>query len=74
MRKNAAPFFRMYEPPNRKLLTRRELAIELGQSLSTIARWQRGRVVPFLKVRGWVRFNLAAVERALAKYERKEIE
>ena len=61
------------QEPNPKLLTREELAQELGRSLSTIARWQRSRTIPFLKVRGWVRFNLAAVHRALGRYERKEI-
>lgn len=63
----------MPQSPNPKRLTRRELAEELGRSLSAIARWQHARKIPFVRIGRFVRFNLTSVERALERYELKEV-
>src|SRR6202140_4470718 len=63
----------MPQSPNPKRLTRCELAKELGRSLSAIARWQRARKIPFVRIGRFIRFNLTNVERALERYELKEV-
>ena len=73
MRKTQSQFSSMPQSPNPKRLTRRELAEELGRSLSAIARWQRARKIPFVRIGRFVRFNLTNVERALERYELKEV-
>lgn len=54
-----------------ELLTVNQLADRLNVSERTIRNWQTDRVIPFLKIRNVVRFDIDAVEAALAHYVRK---
>jgi excisionase family DNA binding protein len=51
-------------------LTRKQLAETLNVSIETIINWQERGVIPYLQVGYVVRFDLAKVEKALAKFER----
>jgi excisionase family DNA binding protein len=55
------------------LLTAREVAALLKLSPSTVARLQRMRVLPFVKVGRSVRFRKIDVERALARRTIQEV-
>lgn len=45
-----------------------QLAKHYGVSRSTIERWMHDKVIPYVKIGGTIRFNLAEVERALAVF------
>ena len=58
----------------RKHATKREVAREYGVSLRTVDTWIAQKKIPFMKLSPrLVRFDLDAVERALARYTVKEI-
>ncbi len=53
----------------RLALSQRELATALGVSERTLRTWMREEGLPFVRVRGVLRFSLAAVEEWLAERE-----
>jgi excisionase family DNA binding protein len=50
---------------------RRELAAHLKVSIDTVRKWERMGLIPRIKIGHVIRFNLAKVEAALEKLERK---
>jgi hypothetical protein len=61
-------------PPSRKSATKAMVAAEHGVSLRTVNCWMAERRIPFKKLSPrLVRFDLDAVEKALARYTVKEI-
>ena len=58
----------------RRLLTKRELAAALNVCERTIDNWVAQKRIPYLRLSArLLRFNLAKVEAALARYEVKEV-
>ena len=57
----------------RAWVNREGIAEHFGISMRTVANFQRRRILPFVKVGGLVRFNVAKCERALMKFESKSI-
>ena len=60
-------------PRSSRKLTKVEVAELLGVSCRTVENYMRSRRLPFLKIGRSVRFDLARVEEALARYEVKEV-
>lgn len=52
-------------------LKRKQLAEHLGVSVETIINWEDKKFIPKLQVGHVIRFDLAEVERALQKFQRK---
>ncbi len=63
----------LFSDPRTRLLSKREIAEYLGKSQPSVDRLRRRRIIPFLIVGGAIEFRLADVERALARYQVKEI-
>jgi excisionase family DNA binding protein len=60
-------------PTPKRLLSKRELAAALNVSERTIDNWVAQKRIPYLRLSArLLRFNLAKVEAALARYEVKE--
>lgn len=58
----------------KRLLSKRELAAALNVSERTIDNWVAQKRIPYLRLSNrLIRFNLAKVEAALARYEIKEV-
>jgi excisionase family DNA binding protein len=53
-------------------LTRKQLAEAENVSVETVINWEERGVIPSLKIGHVIRFDLAKVEKALARFERKE--
>jgi excisionase family DNA binding protein len=51
--------------------TTRGLAARYQVSARTVQNWVARKILPVTKIGGAVRFNIAACDRALAKFERK---
>ena len=54
-------------------LRRLELAEALRVSPATVDRWKRKHKIPFVKVDGYLRFDLTKVLVALQRYEHQEV-
>jgi excisionase family DNA binding protein len=54
-------------------LSRKQLAKILGVSVDTIRNWEEQKIIPYLQVGHVIRFDLAKVEKALEKFERKAL-
>ena len=52
-------------------LSRKQLAEILSVSVDTIRHWEKARVIPYLRIKHVIRFDLAKVERALEQFERE---
>jgi hypothetical protein len=52
---------------------RKGLATHLKVSIDTIRKWERMKIIPRIKIGHVIRFNIARVEAALEKLERKEV-
>jgi excisionase family DNA binding protein len=50
----------------------KQLAKELSVSIGTIRRWKRMKIIPYVQIGHVILFDLAKVEKALQKFERKE--
>jgi hypothetical protein len=50
---------------------RKQLADHLQVGVDTVRKWERMRIIPRLKIGHVIRFDLAKVEAALAKFERE---
>jgi excisionase family DNA binding protein len=59
--------------PYVQLLDKRALAIKLSVSRRSVENLMQRRVIPYIRVGGIVRFRLADVERALSRYQVKEV-
>lgn len=58
----------------RHLVSKQELAVALGVSPRTIDNWMAQRRIPFIRLSArLIRFDLARVKTALARYEIKEV-
>jgi predicted DNA-binding transcriptional regulator AlpA len=63
----------VFSDPRSRLLSKREIARFLGKSPNSVDRLRKKRVIPCLVVGGSIRFRLSDVERALARYQVKEV-
>src|SRR5271154_1387831 len=52
----------------RMKISPQELAESLGVSRQTICRWQRGHVIPYIKIGRRILFDVAEVEHALRRF------
>ena len=59
--------------PYIQLLDKRALALRLSVSCRSVEKLMQRRVIPYIRVGGIVRFRLADVERALSRYQVKEL-
>jgi Helix-turn-helix domain len=59
--------------PERQLLRTKELAALLRISARSITNWRERRVIPFIKIKGVIMFDVHKVKAALERFERKEI-
>jgi excisionase family DNA binding protein len=59
--------------PYAQLLDKRTLATKLGVSRRSVEKLMQRRVIPYIRVGAIVRFRLADVERALSRYQVKEV-
>jgi len=59
------------ELPTTILTNTRGIAVRYGVCPRSIQNWVKWRVLPVVKVGRAVRFNIAACDHALAKFERK---
>ena len=50
---------------------KKQLAEHYGCSTRTIEKLMRGRVLPFVKIRRFVRFNVIECDKALEKYKQR---
>jgi len=57
----------------RKYLRKKEQAAELRISVRTLEEWQQAKMVPFFKIGRIVLFDPEAVDKALRRFERKEL-
>ena len=57
----------------KKYLRKKEQAEKLGISLRTLEWWQEAKLVPFIKIGKVILFDPEAVDKALRRFERKEI-
>jgi excisionase family DNA binding protein len=59
--------------PYAQLLDKRTLATKLSVSRRSVEKLMQRRVIPYIRVGAIVRFRLADVERALSRYQVKEV-
>lgn len=59
------------EQDGRTWMTKSELAEHFGCDKRTIGNWMRRKIIPFVKIRGVLRFNLRDCEAALCQYRQK---
>jgi predicted DNA-binding transcriptional regulator AlpA len=62
-----------FSDPYTRLLNKREIARFISKSENSVDRLRKKRVIPFLIVGGAIRFRLSDVEKALARYQVKEV-
>jgi hypothetical protein len=62
-----------FSDPYTRLLNKREIARFISKSENSVDRLRKKRVIPFLIVGGAIRFRLRDVEKALARYQVKEV-
>jgi excisionase family DNA binding protein len=70
---SGADELKLFTDPRSRLLSKREIAEFLGKSENSVDRLRRQRKIPFLIVGGSIRFRLVDVERALGRYQVKEV-
>lgn len=51
--------------------TKRQMATHCGCDIRTISNFMRRRILPYVKIGHFVRFDLAECDKALARYQRK---
>jgi predicted DNA-binding transcriptional regulator AlpA len=56
-----------------RLLDKKEFAQHIGKSESSVDRMRKRRLIPYIVAGGTIRFRLKDVERALSRYEIKEV-
>ena len=55
-------------------LTQTELAYKLGVSFRSVSNWTAAKLIPYYRLDGVMRFDLAAVRKALARFIVHEVE
>ena len=63
----------LLKQPESKWVTKRQLAAHFGCDVRTIGNWMRRRILPFVKIRGVLRFDLLNCEQALAQFRSKTL-
>ena len=53
------------------LLSKRDAALSLSVSVRTIENLMRGRVLPFVKIRRFIRFNVIECDKVMEKHKQR---
>ncbi len=58
-------------PPGIQWKTKAQIAAHFTCHIRTMTKYMKRRILPFVKIGRWVRFDLAACDKAMKKFERR---